>query len=37
MLHVEANQAKVSQSGLKTSGGVIMCHARGIIVEIAWS
>jgi hypothetical protein len=34
LLHVEANLARVSQSGLKTSGGVTMGGAYGIIVEV---
>jgi hypothetical protein len=37
LLCVEASLAMVSQSGLKTSGGVMTGGARGIIVEIASS
>jgi hypothetical protein len=35
LLYVEASLARVSQSGLKTGGGVIMGSARGTIVEVA--
>jgi hypothetical protein len=35
LLHVEASLARVSQSGLKTGGGVTTCGARGTIVEVA--
>jgi hypothetical protein len=35
LLHVEASQAKVSQSGLKTGGGVTAGRARGTIAEVA--
>jgi hypothetical protein len=34
-LHVEASLARVSQSGLKTGGGVTADGARGTIVEVA--
>jgi hypothetical protein len=34
---LEASRARVSQSGLKTGGGVTAGGARGIIVEITWS
>jgi hypothetical protein len=37
LLHVEASQARVFQSGLKTGGGVTADGARGIIMEITWS
>jgi hypothetical protein len=36
-LHVEASRAIVSQSGLKTGGGVTVGGARGTIMEITWS
>jgi hypothetical protein len=35
LLHVEASLARVSQSGLKTGGGVTAGGARGTIVEVA--
>jgi hypothetical protein len=35
LLHMEANLARVSQSGLKTSGGVTTGGARGTIAEVA--
>jgi hypothetical protein len=35
LLHVEASLARVSQSGLKTGGGMTMGGARGTIVEVA--
>jgi hypothetical protein len=35
LLHVEACLARVSQSGLKTSGGATAGGARGTIAEIA--
>jgi hypothetical protein len=35
LLHVEASLAKVSQSGLKTIGGVTAGGARDTIVEVA--
>jgi hypothetical protein len=35
LLHVEANLARVSQSGLKTDGGVTMDGARDTIAEVA--
>jgi hypothetical protein len=34
LLHVEASQARVSQSGLKTGGGVTAGGARGTIAEV---
>jgi hypothetical protein len=34
LLHMEASLARVSQSGLKTGGCVIMGSARGTIVEV---
>jgi hypothetical protein len=34
LLHVEASLARVSQSGLKTSGGATMGGAHGTIVEV---
>jgi hypothetical protein len=34
LLHVEASLARVSQSGLKTGGGVTAGGARGIIAEV---
>jgi hypothetical protein len=35
LLHVEASLIKVSQSGLKTDGGVTTGGARGTIMEVA--
>jgi hypothetical protein len=35
LLHVEACLARVSQPGLKTSGGTTASGARGAIVEVA--
>jgi hypothetical protein len=35
LLHVESNQDRVSQSGLKTGGDVTMCDARDTITEVA--
>jgi hypothetical protein len=35
LLGVEASLARVSQSGLKTSGGAMMGGARGTIAEVA--
>jgi hypothetical protein len=35
LLHVEACLARVSQSGLKTSGGATAGGARGTITEVA--
>jgi hypothetical protein len=35
LLHVEASLARVSQSGLKTDGGVTTGGARGTIAEVA--
>ncbi len=35
LLHVEASLTRVSQSGLKTGGGVTMGGARGTIAEVA--
>jgi hypothetical protein len=35
LLHMEASQARVSQSGLKTSRGVTAGGARGTIVKVA--
>jgi hypothetical protein len=35
LLHVEANLAWVSQSGLKTGGAVTTGDARGTIAEVA--
>jgi hypothetical protein len=35
LLYVEASQARVSQSGLKTSEGVTAGGARGTIVNVA--
>jgi hypothetical protein len=35
LLRVEASQARVSQSGLKTSGGATADGACGTIVEVA--
>jgi hypothetical protein len=37
LLHVEASQARVSQSGLKTGGGTILGGARSTIAEVASS
>jgi hypothetical protein len=37
LLHLEASHARVSQSGLKTSGGVTTGGARSIIIEFASS
>ncbi len=34
LLHVEASLARVSQSDIKTGGGVTAGGARGIIVEV---
>jgi hypothetical protein len=34
LLHVEANLARVSQSGLKTGRGVTMGGTRGTIAEV---
>jgi hypothetical protein len=34
LLHVEASLAMVSQSGLKTGGGVTTGDARGTIMEV---
>jgi hypothetical protein len=34
LLHVEASVARVSQSGLKTDGGVTMGGARDTIMEV---
>jgi hypothetical protein len=34
LLHIEASQARVSQSGLKTGGGVTAGGARGTIAEV---
>jgi hypothetical protein len=34
LLRMEANRVRVSQSGLKTGGGVMMSGARGIIAKI---
>jgi hypothetical protein len=34
LLHVEASLARVSQSVLKTGGGVMVGGARGIIAEV---
>jgi hypothetical protein len=34
LLHVEASLARVSQSGLKTGGGVTTGGARGTIAEV---
>jgi hypothetical protein len=34
LLHVEAGLARVSLSGLKTGGGVMMGGARGTIAEV---
>jgi hypothetical protein len=35
LLCVEASLARISQSGLKTGGGVAMGRARGTIAEVA--
>jgi hypothetical protein len=35
LLRLEANYARVSQSDLKTGGGVTTSGAHGIIVEVA--
>jgi hypothetical protein len=35
LLGIEASLARVSQSGLKTSGGATMGGARGTITEVA--
>jgi hypothetical protein len=35
LLHVKASLARVSQSGLKTGGGVTAGGARGTITEVA--
>jgi hypothetical protein len=35
LIRVEASLTRVSQSGLKTGGGVITGGARGTIVEVA--
>jgi hypothetical protein len=35
LLHGEASQARVSQSGLKTGGGATAGGARGTIAEVA--
>jgi hypothetical protein len=35
LLHMEASQARVSQSGLKTGGGTTVGSARGTIIEVA--
>jgi hypothetical protein len=35
LLHVEANVARVSHSGLKTGGGATTGVARGTIAEVA--
>jgi hypothetical protein len=35
LLHVEPSLARVSQSGLKTSGGTMVGGARGTIAEVA--
>jgi hypothetical protein len=35
LLRVEVSLARVSQSGLKTGGGVTISGARGTIVEVA--
>jgi hypothetical protein len=34
LLHVEASQGMISQSGLKTSGGATAGGARGTITEV---
>jgi hypothetical protein len=35
LLRVEVSLARVSQSGLKTGGGVTISGARGTIIEVA--
>jgi hypothetical protein len=35
LLHVKANQARVSQSGLNTGGGTMMGDAHGTITKVA--
>jgi hypothetical protein len=35
LLHVQASLARVSQSGLKTGGGVMTSGARDTIMEVA--
>jgi hypothetical protein len=35
LIHVEANLARVSQSGLKTGGGTTVGGARGTVVKVA--
>jgi hypothetical protein len=35
LLHMEANLARVSQSGMKTGGGATMGGARGTIAKVA--
>jgi hypothetical protein len=35
LLHVEASLARISQSGLKTGGGMTAGGARGTIAEVA--
>jgi hypothetical protein len=35
LLHVKASLVRISQSGLKTDGGVMMSGARGTIMEVA--
>jgi hypothetical protein len=37
LLHVEASQTRVSQSGMKTDGGTIARSARGTIAEVTSS
>jgi hypothetical protein len=37
LLHLEVSRTRVSQSGVKTGGGMTMGGARGIIVEVTWS
>jgi hypothetical protein len=37
LLHVEASQIRVSQSGLKTGGGAMTGGAGGTIVEVTSS
>jgi hypothetical protein len=37
LLHVEVSRARISQSGLKTGGGVMAGGAHGIITEVASS
>jgi hypothetical protein len=34
LLGMEASLARVSQSGLKTSGGATMCGARGTVAKV---